>query len=141
MLKLILYNNSMDCKNAHSVSLQWERKKLAHDLKHTFTNDERERLFQEWGINPYSKERKLQLVNLLWSPPVVSNPDGARRSAELVKALVGMDSAAEQFMQLVFGSTDGKICCLVPWVVLLFTIHEIMVLTWVQALTNVTSCH
>ncbi len=63
---------------------------------------EREELFTAWRVDPLSKERKLQLVQKLWSRDILQQPDGMQRSSELVVQLCGMD-ASEHMMELVFG--------------------------------------
>lgn len=48
-------------------ALDWERKSLAAGLKWNLTEPEREELYRSWGVDPDTKERKLQLVFKLWS--------------------------------------------------------------------------
>lgn len=84
-------------------ALDWERKSLAAGLKWNLTETEREELYQAWGVDPDTKERKLQLVFKLWSRETLQQPDGMARSSELVVMLCGMD-ASEHMMELVFGS-------------------------------------
>lgn len=48
-------------------ALDWERKSLAAGLKWNLTEAEREELYRAWGVDPDTKERKLQLVFKLWS--------------------------------------------------------------------------
>jgi hypothetical protein len=48
-------------------ALDWERKSLAAGLKWNLTELEREELYQSWGVDADTKERKLQLVFKLWS--------------------------------------------------------------------------
>ncbi|GAX76977.1 hypothetical protein CEUSTIGMA_g4424.t1 [Chlamydomonas eustigma] len=83
-------------------ALDWEQKNLAQNLKWNFTDEERERLMQEWGVNIHTKGRKLQLVRRLWHPQTLRQAGGSQRSAELVVALSDMD-ACGQFLELVFG--------------------------------------
>lgn len=47
--------------------MDWERKSLAAGLKWNLTESEREELYQAWGVDSDTKERKLQLVFKLWS--------------------------------------------------------------------------
>lgn len=83
-----------------------ERKTLSVSLKQTMSESEREALFQTWDIPAGSKERKLQLVQKLWTPAALSADGGLERSAELVAALCGTDATA-QFLQLLFGNMEG----------------------------------
>ncbi|GMI88127.1 hypothetical protein like AT2G21300 [Hibiscus trionum] len=48
-------------------SLRGERQTLSKLLGKRFTEEEREKLYQKWGIELNSKQRRLQLVNQLWS--------------------------------------------------------------------------
>ncbi|KAE8719100.1 Kinesin-like protein NACK2 [Hibiscus syriacus] len=48
-------------------SLRRERQTLSKLLRKRFTEEEREQLYQKWGIELNSKQRRLQLVNQLWS--------------------------------------------------------------------------
>ncbi|KAK9000413.1 hypothetical protein V6N11_080915 [Hibiscus sabdariffa] len=48
-------------------SLRRERQTLSKLLHKRFTDEEREKLYQKWGIELNSKQRRLQLVNQLWS--------------------------------------------------------------------------
>ncbi|KAE8667388.1 Kinesin-like protein NACK2 [Hibiscus syriacus] len=48
-------------------SLHRERQTLSKLLRKRFTEEEREKLYQKWGIELNSKQRRLQLVNQLWS--------------------------------------------------------------------------
>ncbi|KAL4303500.1 hypothetical protein GQ457_10G024660 [Hibiscus cannabinus] len=48
-------------------SLRRERQTLSKLLRKRFTYEEREKLYQKWGIELNSKQRRLQLVNQLWS--------------------------------------------------------------------------
>lgn len=86
---------------------QMERKTLSASLKQTMSESEREALFQTWDIPAGSKERKLQLVQKLWTPAALSADGGLERSAELVAALCGTDATA-QFLQLLFGNMEGE---------------------------------
>lgn len=52
-------------------ALDWERKSLAAGLKWNLTEPEREELYRGWGVDPDTKERKLQLVFKLWSKEIL----------------------------------------------------------------------
>jgi hypothetical protein len=45
-----------------TCSAQWERKSLAAALRYSMDSSERNSLYSEWGVDPGSKARKLQLV-------------------------------------------------------------------------------
>ncbi|KAE8725603.1 Kinesin-like protein NACK1 [Hibiscus syriacus] len=67
-------------------SLRRERQTLSKLLRKRFTEDEREKLYQKWGIELNSKQRRLQLVNQLWS----NNKDTShvKDSATIVAKLI-----------------------------------------------------
>ncbi|XP_022763151.1 kinesin-like protein KIN-7E [Durio zibethinus] len=48
-------------------ALHRERQTLSKLLRKRFTEGERQKLYQKWGIELNSKQRRLQLVNQLWS--------------------------------------------------------------------------
>lgn len=48
-------------------SLHREKQTLSRLLRKRFTEEEREKLYKKWGIELNSKQRRLQLVNQLWS--------------------------------------------------------------------------
>ncbi|KAK9830021.1 hypothetical protein WJX72_009242 [[Myrmecia] bisecta] len=86
--------------------LEWERKFLAQQLKWDCTPEEREEMFLQWNVHRDSKERKLQLVRRLWSPPVIQDTEGMRKSSELVLRLNGTE-ATDGMFDLVFGRSQG----------------------------------
>lgn len=47
-------------------ALRREREMLSRLLQKRFSEEERKRLFQRWGIALGSKRRRMQLVNQLW---------------------------------------------------------------------------
>lgn len=83
--------------------LDWERKSLAYQIKWVLNEEEREALYQDWNIDPLSKERKLQLVRKLWDKETLKTHQGMQKSAALVVRLCGMD-ASDHVMELVFGN-------------------------------------
>ncbi|KAL4280310.1 hypothetical protein GQ457_03G002330 [Hibiscus cannabinus] len=48
-------------------ALRLERQTLSKLMRKRFSDEERQELYQKWGIELNSKQRKLQLVNQLWS--------------------------------------------------------------------------
>lgn len=67
-------------------ALRREREVLAKLMQKRFSEEERKRLFQEWGIALDSKRRRLQLANRLWNNPKDMNH--VRVSAAIVAKLV-----------------------------------------------------
>ena len=48
-------------------ALRHETQILSKLMRKRFTEEERQKLYQKWGIKLNSKQRRLQLVNQLWS--------------------------------------------------------------------------
>ncbi|EXB43288.1 Kinesin-related protein 11 [Morus notabilis] len=67
-------------------ALRREREVLGKLMQKRFSEEERKRLFREWGITLDSKRRRLQLANRLWSNPKDMNH--VRVSAAIVAKLV-----------------------------------------------------
>ncbi|KAH6789406.1 ATP binding microtubule motor family protein [Perilla frutescens var. frutescens] len=68
-------------------ALQRERETLSRLMNRRYTVDERNRVYEEWGIGLDSKKRRLQLVHLLYSD--MENMEHVRRSAAVVAKLIG----------------------------------------------------
>ncbi|KAK4437710.1 Kinesin-like protein KIN-7F [Sesamum alatum] len=69
-------------------ALRREREMLSRLMHRRYTEDERNRIYEDWGINLNSKKRRLQLVHLLWSDP--ENTDHVTKSAAIVAKLIGI---------------------------------------------------
>ncbi|KAL3843405.1 hypothetical protein ACJIZ3_000808 [Penstemon smallii] len=67
-------------------ALRREREMLSRLMYKSYTEEERNRLYEEWGISVNSKQRKLQLVHLLWSD--TENMDVVKKSAAIVAKLI-----------------------------------------------------
>ncbi|KAL9141622.1 hypothetical protein ABFS82_14G117200 [Erythranthe guttata] len=68
-------------------SLRREREMLSRLMYKRYTEDERNRIYKEWGINLNSKQRRLQLVHLLWTD--TEKTDHITKSAAIVAKLIG----------------------------------------------------
>ena len=66
--------------------LRRERETLSKLMRKRFSEEERKRLFQQWGILLNSKRRRLQLINCLWSDS--KNMNHVTESAAIVAKLV-----------------------------------------------------
>ncbi|KAI9127900.1 hypothetical protein K1719_000893 [Acacia pycnantha] len=66
-------------------TLRWEREALVKLMQKRLTEEEREDLYEKWGIALESKRRRVQLANLLWSN---TNITLARESANLIAKLL-----------------------------------------------------
>lgn len=67
-------------------TLKRERESLMKFLKSSFTSAERDEVYKQWGIPLDSKQRKLQLVYLIWTNP--NDEEHIKMSAELVVRLL-----------------------------------------------------
>ncbi|KAA0033760.1 kinesin-like protein NACK2 [Cucumis melo var. makuwa] len=84
-------NSAMDDGRKVSFSsstrdLRRERETLSKLMQKRFSEDERKRLFQKWGISLNSKRRRLQLISQLWSDP--KNMNHVTESAAIVAKIV-----------------------------------------------------
>ncbi|CAN1289947.1 Kinesin-like protein NACK2 [Linum perenne] len=68
-------------------ALRQEREYLAKRVSSKLGADEREMLYEKWDIPPGGKQRRLQLVNKLWTDPL--NMEHVHESADIVAKLVG----------------------------------------------------
>ncbi|XP_073115420.1 kinesin-like protein KIN-7A [Elaeis guineensis] len=68
-------------------ALRQEREFLSRRVNSRLTEEERERLYIKWQVPLEGKQRKLQLVNKLWTDP--NDPAHIEESADIVARLVG----------------------------------------------------
>ncbi|OVA20417.1 Kinesin [Macleaya cordata] len=95
----VLTPNSRDSMRA----LRREREMLSKRLQKKFSEEERRGLYQKWGISSDMNQRKLQLVNRLWTD--TKDMDHIMESAALVAKLVGLvepDKALKEMFGLSF---------------------------------------
>ncbi|KAG8497862.1 hypothetical protein CXB51_007207 [Gossypium anomalum] len=67
-------------------ALRRERRTLSKLMRKRFSEEERQKLYQKWGISLNSKQRRLQLVNQLWSNN--KDMDHVMESATIVAKLI-----------------------------------------------------
>ncbi|MBA0614242.1 hypothetical protein Godav_014563 [Gossypium davidsonii] len=67
-------------------ALRRERRTLSKLMRKRFSEEERQKLYQKWGISLNSKQRRLQLVNQLWSNN--KDIDHITESATIVAKLI-----------------------------------------------------
>ncbi|KAM7249993.1 hypothetical protein ACFE04_021876 [Oxalis oulophora] len=72
---------------ASTKTLEHERHMLSHLMKQRFSKEERENLFLRWGIGLSKKNRRLKLVQRLWTN--ATDLDHITESAAVVAKLVG----------------------------------------------------
>ncbi|KAJ4831196.1 Kinesin-like protein nack2 [Turnera subulata] len=91
-------------------ALKQERDYLAKRVNSKLTPEEREMLYTKWEVPPGGKQRRLQLVNKLWTDPL--NMQHIKESAEVVAKLVGFCESGEhvskEMFQLNFANPSDK---------------------------------
>lgn len=94
-------------------ALKQEREYLAKRVSSRLTAEEREMLYVKWEVPAVGKQRRLQLVNKLWTDPY--NMQHVQESAEIVAKLVGFCESGEhvskEMFELNFVSPSDK----KPW--------------------------
>ncbi|OVA13008.1 Kinesin [Macleaya cordata] len=81
-------------------ALKQEREHLAKRVTSKLTSQELEMLYIKWEVPPGGKQRRLQLVNKLWTDP--HNMEHVKESAEVVAKLVGFCESGEQISKEMF---------------------------------------
>ncbi|XP_011092853.1 kinesin-like protein KIN-7F isoform X2 [Sesamum indicum] len=79
-------------------ALRRERETLSRLMYKSYTEDERNRLYEEWGISLNSKQRRLQLVHLLYSD--TENMDHITKSAAIVAKLIGFSEHGQALKEM-----------------------------------------
>lgn len=91
-------------------ALKQEREYLAKRVSSKLTAEERELLYMKWDIPQAGKQRRLQLVNKLWTDPL--NMQNVKESAEIVAQLVGFcesgEHASKEMFELNFANPSDK---------------------------------
>ncbi|XP_061361587.1 kinesin-like protein KIN-7B isoform X2 [Gastrolobium bilobum] len=90
-------------------ALKQEREYLAKRVNAKLTADERELLYAKWEVPPVGKQRRLQLVNKLWTDPY--NMQHVQESAEIVARLIDFcasDENSKDMFELNFASPSNK---------------------------------
>ncbi|KAK8515438.1 hypothetical protein V6N13_139584 [Hibiscus sabdariffa] len=81
-------------------ALKQEREYLAKRVSSKLAVEERELLYLKWDVPAVGKQRRLQLVNKLWTDPL--NMQHVQESAELVAKLVGFCESGERLSKEMF---------------------------------------
>ncbi|XVF35194.1 hypothetical protein REPUB_Repub18cG0124300 [Reevesia pubescens] len=81
-------------------ALKQEREYLAKMVSSKLTVEEREMLYLKWEVPAVGKQRRLQLVNKLWTDPL--NMQHVQESAEIVAKLVGFCESGEHLSKEMF---------------------------------------
>lgn len=82
-------------------TLRQERRMLSEQMMKKLSEQERDGLFVEWGIDLNTKLRRMQLANLVWSKHEDINH--VNQSANLVAKLVGFLDPGQTPSKEVFG--------------------------------------
>ncbi|EHA8588473.1 kinesin-like protein KIN-7A [Cocos nucifera] len=93
-------------------ALRQEREFLSRRVNSRLTEEERELLYIKWQVPLEGKQRKLQLVNKLWTDP--NDPAHIEESADIVARLVGFcegGNIAKEMFELNFSLPASK----KPW--------------------------
>ena len=98
---------------AHQCSikaLKQEREYLAKRVNTKLTAEERELLYAKWEVPPIGKQRRLQLVNKLWTDPY--DMRHIQESAEIVAKLIDFcgsgENVSKDMFELNFASPFDK---------------------------------
>ncbi|XP_073292658.1 kinesin-like protein KIN-7F [Primulina huaijiensis] len=79
-------------------ALRHEREMLSRLMHKRWTEDERTRMYNEWGISVKSKQRRLQLVRLLWSD--TENMNRITKSAAIIAKLIGFSQHGQAHKEM-----------------------------------------
>lgn len=99
-LKFITYDRHFilfSCSN-NMKALRREREVLRRLMYKRYTRDERYRIYQKWGINTNSKQRRLKLLHRLWSD--TKDMDHIGDSAAVVAKLIGFSDKGQALKQM-----------------------------------------
>ncbi|XP_042447834.1 kinesin-like protein KIN-7A isoform X2 [Zingiber officinale] len=97
-------------------ALRHEREFLAKRMQSRLTEDERQRLYIQWQVPLEGKQRKLQLVNKLWTDP--NDTAHIEASADIVARLVGFcegGNVTKEMFELNFALPSCKKPLLLGW--------------------------
>ncbi|XP_019464487.1 PREDICTED: kinesin-like protein NACK2 [Lupinus angustifolius] len=95
--------------SASIKALKQEREHLGKRVSYKLSAEERELLYAKWEVPPVGKQRRLQLVNKLWTDPY--NMQHVQESADIVAKLIdfcGSDENSKDMFELNFASPSNK---------------------------------
>ncbi|KVH98445.1 Kinesin, motor domain-containing protein [Cynara cardunculus var. scolymus] len=107
-------------RSASGRALNLERAMLARKLLKKFSPKERDELFEKWGIDLESRNRRVQLSQLLWTK--TDDIEHARDSAEIVAKLVGLSepyNAPKELFALSFSPKHESHSIFSSWIPML----------------------
>uniref|UniRef100_A0A1D1XGW3 Kinesin-like protein n=1 Tax=Anthurium amnicola TaxID=1678845 RepID=A0A1D1XGW3_9ARAE len=97
-------------------ALKQEREFLSKRLNSRLTEEEREMLYLKWQVPLEGKQRRLQLINKLWTDP--NDAEHIEESAHLVALLVGFcegGNISKEMFELNFALPEAKRPWLLGW--------------------------
>lgn len=108
--RLLFYSSECSLSCCSIKALKQEREYLAKRVSSKLTLEEREMLYTKWEVPPGGKQRRLQLVNKLWTDPY--NMRHVQESADIVAKLVGFcesgEHATKEMFELTFVCPSDK---------------------------------
>ncbi|XP_027368734.1 kinesin-like protein KIN-7B [Abrus precatorius] len=105
----LLGDEPAGCVSASIKALKQEREYLSKKVSIKLTAEERELLYATWEVPPVGKQRRLQLVNKLWTDPY--DMQNVQESAEIVSKLIDFsasDENSKDMFELNFASPYNK---------------------------------
>ncbi|KAL7617099.1 kinesin-like protein KIN-7G [Lactuca sativa] len=85
-------------------AMDLERAMLSRKLLRKYSAKEREGLFVKWGVDLQSRNRRVQLSQLLWTK--TDDMEHAKESAEIVAKLVGLVDPSQTPKEMLFAPTQ-----------------------------------
>lgn len=79
-------------------ALRREKAMLSRLMNKRFSEEEKKKLYQKWGINPNSKRRRLQLIHRLWSN--TEDPSHVQDSASIVAKLIRFSEQGQALKEM-----------------------------------------
>lgn len=79
-------------------ALRRERGMLSRLMNKRFSEEEKKKLYQKWGVNPNSKRRRLQLIHRLWSN--TEDPNQVHDSASMVAKLIRFSEQGQALKEM-----------------------------------------
>lgn len=79
-------------------ALKREKAMLSRLMNKRFSEEEKKKLYQKWGINPNSKRRRLQLVHRLWGN--TEDPNHIHDSASIVAKLIRFSEQGQALKEM-----------------------------------------
>lgn len=71
---------------------------LSRLMNKRFSEEEKKKLYQKWGVNPNSKRRRLQLIHRLWSN--TEDPNHLQDSASIVAKLIRFSEQGQALKEM-----------------------------------------